>query len=170
MSSKWLHTVDEQCKTPLERAIRSNHMALTELLLRQEAEDGLTSYEGSSLLHKASALGLHEAVKRLMLDRADPNQLDKYGETPLHRAARHGHLETAKVLIEYGANVNAKNVFGLSPLHWVALNGHLPLAEVLMHAGADPNASDEYLDDLTPLTLASIMGYEELAECMESPI
>jgi cytohesin len=117
MSSEWLYTTDETCQTPLSRAAQSSHMALTELLLRQEAEDRAASLEGSSLLHKAASLGLHEAVQGLLEEWAYPNQLDKYGETPLHKAARHGHAGTARLLIEHGAHIDALNVLGLTPPH-----------------------------------------------------
>ena len=167
MNTNWLYTVDEQCQTPLSRAANSSHMALTELLLRQEAEDVATSLEGSSLLHKAASLGLHEAVGRLLEDWTDPNELDKYGETPLHKAARHGHLETARLLIDHGANVHAANVLGLTPLHWVALNGRTDVARLLLDAGADPNIADDYLDGLTPRVLAGIMGYVDLASVLD---
>jgi ankyrin repeat protein len=167
MMNVWLYATDEECQTPLSRAAKSNHMALTELLLRQEVEDRMASLEGSSLLHKAASLGLEEAVKRLLSEWADPNELDKYGETPLHKAARHGHRETARLLLERNANVNAVNVFGLTPLHWVALNGRADLAEMLIVHGADANLANEYLDGLTPMSLARIMGYEDMACAME---
>jgi cytohesin len=167
MGNEWLYTVDEACETPLSRAARSSHMALTELLLKQDAEDRAAGLEGSSLLHKAASLGLHEAVQQLLQELADPNQLDKYGETPLHKAARHGHDETARLLIRHGANVNAINVLGLTPLHWVALNGRPDLAGLLLDAGADPSLPDDYLDGLTPLTLAKIMGYDDLTTLFE---
>lgn len=167
MMNAWLYVADEACQTPLTRAAKSNHMALTELLLRQEVEDRMASLEGSSLLHKAASLGLEEAVKRLLSDWTDPNELDKYGETPLHKAARHGHHETARLLLEHSANVNAVNVFGLTPLHWVALNGRADLAELLMAHGGDANLPDEYLDGLTPLILARIMGYDVVVHALE---
>lgn len=167
MSSKWLYAVDEHYQTPLSRAAMSNHMALAELLLRQDADDQASSLEGSTLLHKAAALGLDEAVSRLIDDWPDLNQLDRYGETPLHKSARHGHLKATQLLIEHGAHVNAVNVLGMTPLHWVALNGRVDIAERLLDAGADPNLPDQCLDGLTPLALARIMGYDDLARLLE---
>jgi len=168
MLTEWLYRVDEQCQTPLSRAAGSSHMALTELLLRQEAEDHAQSLDGSSLLHKAASLGLDEAAERLLSECGDPNELDKYGETPLHKAARHGHQKVADLLLRYGANPNSANVFGLTPLHWVALNGLTDIGELLLRAGADPHVADEYLDGLTPISLASIMGHRQLADIFEA--
>jgi cytohesin len=168
MLSEWLHRVDDYYKTPMSRAVQSSHMALTELLLRQEAEDHMQKLEGSSLLHKAASFGLEEAAERLLSECCDPNELDKYGETPLHKAARHGHYKVAEMLISFGANPNAMNVFGLTPLHWVALNGRMDIAELLLRSGADPHVVDEYLDGLTPIMLAAIMGYPQLAGVFET--
>ncbi len=167
MITEWLYRVDEQCETPLSRAAQSSHMALTELLLRQEVDDHAQSLEGSSLLHKAAALGLDEATAQLLSERSDPNELDKYGETPLHKAVRHGHAKVADMLLHHGANPNAVNVFGLTPLHWVALNGQAEIGELLLRAGGDPLVADEYLDGLTPISLAEIMGYRQLVEMLQ---
>jgi len=168
MLSEWLYKLDDKCQSPMSRAVQGGHMALTELLLRQEIEDRTQSLEGSSLLHKAASLGLEEAAERLLSEFTDPNGLDKYGETPLHKAARHGQYRVAELLVRYGANPNAANVFGLTPLHWVALNGREDIAELLLGAGADAHLADEYLDGLTPISLALIMGYGHLVALFET--
>jgi ankyrin repeat protein len=127
----------------------------------------MASLDGASLLHKAAFLGLQEAVKAILAEGANPNELDRQGETPLHKAAREGHFEVAKLLVEHGANVNVVSEFGLTPLHWVALNGRLGIANLLMNAGADPYLSDEYLDQLSPVDLAKIMDYDDLVAILE---
>lgn len=167
MESTWIFSMDEECRTPLDRASQSEHMALTELLLRQEATDSLASLEGSSVTHIAAYLGLHEAIVSLINEGGNINIADQFGETPLHKAAKHGHYEAAKLLIDNGANVNVVNHLGLTPLHWVALNGQALIAELLVSAGADPNLANECLDGLTPLQLAKIMGYESVAQILE---
>ena len=167
MSTEWIYTMDNEGLTPLNRAVNSSHMALTELLLRLDAEDGMESLHGASLLHKAAYLGLHEAVKTLLTEGADPNEPDPHGETPLHKAAREGHYEAAQSLIEYGADVNRVNEFGMTPLHWVALSGRVGLANLLVAAGADPNFCNGYLDDLTPIAIARIMGYDDVVRVLE---
>jgi ankyrin repeat protein len=163
MLSEWLYKLDDKCQSPLSRAVTSGHTALTELLLSQEIEDRTQSLEGPSLLHRAASLGLEEAIERSLSESGDPNELDKYDETPLHKAARHGHYRAAEILIRYGANPNAANMLGLTPLHWTALNGRMDVAELLLEAGADMHIADEYLDGLTPVALALIMGYGHLA-------
>ena len=46
MSTEWIYTSDLEGQTPLDRAIKSNHMALCELLLKQESEDDAEMLKG----------------------------------------------------------------------------------------------------------------------------
>ena len=168
MAGTWFYTIDEHCQTPLSRSVQSNHMAITELLLRQEADDTSPSLSGSSALHHAACLGLHEAVATMLKEGANPDEADKSGETPLHKAARNGRFKSTQLLLEAGASVHAVNMLGLTPLHWVALNGRVDIAELLLEAGADPGVPDEALDGLTPTTLAEIMGYQALVTLLQT--
>lgn len=167
MSTEWIYTSDIEGQTPLDRAIRSNHMALCELLLKQESEDDAEMLKSISLLHKAAYLGLEEAIRTMLDEGADPNEIDEQGETPLHKAAREGHCDAVNALIEFGADVNAVNVMGMTPLHWVALNGRSAVAALLIDAGADPDLSDDYLDNLSPVEVARLMEYEEIVYIFE---
>jgi ankyrin repeat protein len=85
------------------------------------------------------------------------------GETPLHKATRRGHTNSVRALIESGADVNEMDSLGMSSLHWVALNGRTDLAEILLSAGADVNSRDYSYTTMTPLGVAKMMGYEEVA-------
>lgn len=167
-TGSWLHLLDETGLTPFNRVTGSNHMALTEFILRREAEDRSLSLDGSSPLHKAAYLGLKEAVQSLLAGGADVNARDKHGEGPLHKAARQGHLPILEVLLEHDADCNAADDLGLTPLHWVALNGKAPLAEFLVLNGGNPRLPSEYLDSLTPLNLARIMNYGEVIKAFET--
>jgi len=167
MSTEWIYTSDLEGQTPLDRAIKSNHMALCELLLKQESEEDAAILDGMSLLHKAAFLGLDEAIRTMLAEGADPNERDQNGETPIHKAAREGHYDATKVLIEYGADVNAVNASGMTPLHWVALNGRTAVAELLIQAEADPDLTDDYLDDLSPVETARLMGYDDIVYILE---
>lgn len=167
MQCEWLYATDEMGQTALDRAANSSHMALTEVLLRRYAEDQSTSLDGMSTLHKASFLGLEEAVVCLLAAGEDPDALDKYGETPLCKASRQGHENVVRMLVHSGANVNAADVFGLTPLHWVAMNGRTNIAETLVIHGADPRLEAECLDGLSPMMLAEIMGNDKVKAIFE---
>ncbi|MCX5770827.1 MAG: ankyrin repeat domain-containing protein [Candidatus Hydrogenedentes bacterium] len=158
MERDWLRTVDDQGLTPLARVTSCCHMALTEVLLRREAEDRSVSLSGSSTLHKAAYIGLPEAVSVILNDGSDPNARDKYGEAPLHKAARQGHEKVVALLLQNGADPNAADVFGLTPLHWTSMIGHAHITDALLENGADPDYLSEFLDYLSPADLARIMG------------
>lgn len=164
MQRDWLRTIDDEGLTPLARVTSSCHMALTEVLLRREAEDRSVSLSGSSTLHKAAYIGLPEAVSVILHDGADPNARDKYGEAPLHKAARQGHKYVVALLLQNGADVNAVDVFGLTPLHWAAIVGHDDIADLLIENSADPDFLSEFLDYLSPADLARIMGNGKILE------
>lgn len=166
MGTHWYYTMDADGETPVSRASKSGHLALMELMTRQREEDAPEVSAGDSLLQRAAYWGLDNAVRKLLDGGANPAERDKRGETALHKAARRGHPEAVEMLLRSGADVNEPNQYGMTALHWVALNGRVDVARQLLDAGADPNARDRYTGGLTPLAVAKLMGYEELAEVL----
>lgn len=162
MANNWLHTMDAHGLTPLDRAFASGHMAIAELMLRQEKEDQSEALKGSTPLHRAAYLGLADAVQSLMTYGADPLAIDRQGETALHKAVRKGHMAVVKLLIER-SDVNAVSYIGMTPLHWAAGTGNLDLVKLLLSHGADPTVPDEYIDGLCAVNLAGTMGYKEIS-------
>ena len=51
MDSEWLHNIDQEGRTPFDRALASGHMALAELMMRQEKEDAEHQITMGSGLH-----------------------------------------------------------------------------------------------------------------------
>ena len=166
MAVHWFYTMDEEGETPMSRAMKSGHVALTEFMLRQEREDTPEHAAGDTLLQRAAYWGMEQAVRKLLAGGADPGERDDAGETPLHKAVRRGHLESVKALIESGADVNEVNKDGMTTLHWVSLNGREDVAELLLSYGADVNARDDFGGGMTPLTVAKLMGYDELSNLL----
>lgn len=167
MSNEWLHSLDGDGQTPLDRAFNSGHMALAELMLRQERDDQRESLARSTPLHRAAYLGLTEAVRSLLGYGADPAARDAGGETPLHKAARAGHADTAAALAEL-CDVNTPSNAGLTPLHWACAAGRAEAAAVLLAHGADPALRNPHLDGLCPRDLARIMGHDRLADALSA--
>lgn len=163
MSREWLHTMDGQGLTPLDRAFRSGHMAIAELLLRQEQEDRAETPGNSSPLHRAASLGLTGAVKSLLKYGADPTAVDGQGETALHKAVRQGRHETIEMLVGE-SDVNTHDNEGMTPLHYACMAGDKEIVRLLLVHGADPWIRNEVIDGLTPVDLASSMGYDEVAQ------
>ena len=104
-------------------------------------------------LHQAAADGNTDEVKRLLSERAEPDDLNRYGVTPLHLAAMRNRLETARLLIAAGADAAGADPKGKSHLHFAAHFGHSEMVALLLGAGADVNAQDH--QGATPLHVAS---------------
>ncbi len=164
MLYEWYDIVDEEGETPMTRALKSGHFALANLMVRIEKVEQPPTEDGEAVLHRAAYWGLEHAVRKLLAAGHNPCVPDRRGETPLHKAARRGHYETLEALVEDGADVNVRDDNGMTVLHWVALNGRADMAELLVSAGADVNARDLATGGLTPLAVAKLMGYEDLAE------
>ena len=159
----WYYTMDAEGETPMSRALKSGHRGLQEIMVRQEMADAPDRGAGDTLLQRAAYWGMENAVRKLLDGGADPGERDEVGETPLHKAARRGHANSVKALIESGADVNEMDGYGMSCLHWVALNGRGDLAELLLSSGAHANTRDYGATCMTPLAVAKMMGYEEIA-------
>ena len=84
--------------------------------------------------------------------------------TPLIIASSEGHLDIVRKLISAGANVDAKDAcpeMRRTALHYACSLGHRSVALVLLDNGSRANERDHNLK--TPLMLALIFGYEDIA-------
>jgi len=145
MGSEWLHTLDGEGRTPLDRAYKGGHPAVAELMMRQEKADQALALSSESPLHRAAYLGLASAVKSLITYGATDEAVDGYGETPLHKAVRQGHLSTVEVLVRT-SDVNAVSNEGMSPLHWAVLTGREDIVQLLtLHGADDPGVTAEHV-------------------------
>lgn len=167
MANNWLHTMDAHGLTPLDRAFASGHMAIADVLLRQEKEDQSEALRGSTPLHRAAYLGLAEAVQSLLTYGADAGAIDSQGETALHKAVRKGHLAVVKQLIGR-TDVSIASHIGMTALHWAAATGNLEMVRLLLVHGADATVPDPYIDGLSSEHLAGQMGYKELEHYFQS--
>ena len=165
MGFEWLHTMDNEGRTPLDRAMNCGHRAVAEMLLRQEKDDDPGTEGDSTPMHRAASLGLTAAVQSLLSYGFDATRIDQNGETPLHFAVREGKLETARALLD-ACDVNHTSNAGMTALHWASLRGDGEMCELLLAYGADARIRDEHLDGLTPIHVAEVMEYAELAESL----
>lgn len=165
MKAVWLHTLDEDGKTPLDRAFGSGHMALAEMMLRQVRDDEREMDKKAPPMHRAAYLGLTDAIHSLLRIGTDPSQRDSLHETPLHKAVREGHTATVAALLE-SCDVNAESNMGMTPLHWACVTGNQEIVELLLDRGADPNKRDECIDGMTAADMADSLGYGEISALM----
>ena len=166
MNAQWLHTMDDTGTTPLIRASQSGRCEVANLMLMQEHHDSPKFYHELSELQRATCWGFEDVVMELIEDGADVTDIDARGETALHKAARLNKFESAKVLLENGADVNTKDSLGMTPLHWASLTGNEPMTELLLENYGDVYARDYFAGGMTPLSIARLMGYDELVTMM----
>ena len=77
----------------------ANWLEIAEILIRNGAK--VRDTENSfTPLHCASSNGHLDAVKLLIENGADPEDINENGWTPLHGAAQNGHLRVVKYFID----------------------------------------------------------------------
>jgi cytochrome c len=104
-----------------------------------------------------------EAAKLLIERGADVNKPSALGALPLAPAAGQGKIEFIKLLLDHGANPNS--VIGSETvLHIAVKRGCLDCVEALVEAGADVNAQTTDSQNRTPVHIAKLLGFPEVAE------
>ena len=88
--------------------------------------------------------------------------------TPLHLSTRDLNVIRTTKLLEQGAKVNAVDNLGMTPLHWASLKGHVELIRLLLFYGADVNARDSFFGGATPVGVAKLLNFSDIAEEMEN--
>ena len=95
-------------------AVRTEEMAVVDLVLRSGVTADMPTGYGRTALSFASSLGNIEIVKRLIAEGADVNDPSSF-RSPLDVAAGNGHVETVKLLLESGAQVREKTLVLAAP-------------------------------------------------------
>ena len=72
-------------------------------------------------------------------------------------------MRQVRECIEQGHDFEVMDNHGLTAMHWAAITGCLDLVKLLINRGAQVNPRDSQLTDLTPLNIARLMGYEDVA-------
>ena len=112
----------------------------------------------------AAKHGDKDAIRSLLLKKADVNAAEPDGSTALHWAAYNNDLECTDVLLRAGGNANAQNDLGATPLWAAAQNGSIAMVRRLLEAGANPNAA--LVSGETPVMVAARAGYAEVVELL----
>ncbi|MFO7776640.1 MAG: ankyrin repeat domain-containing protein [Candidatus Hydrogenedentota bacterium] len=166
MERSWIHNMDNRGETPVSRALKCSQVALGDLVLSRAAVGTDPIKEQTTLLHRVASQGDTDQVRQCIEEGENPDCRDFYGETPLHKAAREAHLQVVEFLATHGADINGRDNYGLTPLHWTVLVGSETVAAFLLDSGADVNARDYFVGNMTPLALAKLMGYNDLAQLL----
>jgi ankyrin repeat protein len=126
--------------TPLMHACEIGDSATVKLLVTKGAN--LTSIDSNEFncLHYASKNGQTEALKILLENKVNPNEVVKTSKySPLHFAVDSGNFVAVKMLVDYGANIEYRNLEGNTPLSNAALGGKVEIANFLISKGANVN-------------------------------
>jgi len=135
---------NEYRQRPLLYAIRSNHLAIVNLLLKSGADPNLRMSDGDFVLCDSAMSNVDIRIARSLIRHgADPCMANAYGATTLHLAASQGRLDIVRLLIRCGASVNPRGRYG--PLRSAIVRNRKEIAIFLIKHGADPRRQPESL-------------------------
>ena len=107
---------------------------------------------GWTPLHEASFANNVDAVKFLLDNGANVDEVDMKKRTCLSMAVSMGKIDLVRLLVENGADVDYKNTTKWTPLHLAAKNGATDIAEYLLSRNADVDVANFH--GQTPLQVA----------------
>ena len=160
---------------PLLAAVRGNHLATVQLLLRSGANPDISTEVSHTRPQVLIVQKLEDEDEQLRARLNDlhstywrGNRRPKFylersmTETALHIAVSLDQGLITEALIGAGANIESLRKDGQTPLHIASLEGSTRSADILLAHGADPNKSDK--DSQTPLHLALEESHDVLAD------
>ena len=110
-------------------------------------------------MHREVIGGNLFAVRSLIEQGSDVNEVDKFGMTPLMYAAR-GQTEIVRLLLERGADLNPINKDGDQAVHIAIREGRTLIAQTLIEQGAQLHHTNK--TEHTPLLLALLYSRPQL--------
>merc|ERR1719353_646014 len=113
---------------------------------------------------EAAQLGDPDALRELLDQEADKDEVDDEGRSGLHFACGYGELECAQVLIDAKANPNVTDAKDNTPLHYAAGYGQLEPVKMLIDAGADTALKNK--DGHTAHEIAKMNAQEEIMKLL----
>lgn len=109
------------------------------MLLNFGANPRLTTGNGESALTLACMQENSDICERLIIAKANVNELDLHQRTPLLKAARHNsNSKILELLLKHHAKPDIADEEGNTPLHFAAQRGTKDLAKFLLDLGANP--------------------------------
>jgi ankyrin repeat protein len=132
---------DNLSLTSLMKASINNHLEIVKMLLNFGANPRIRTKNGESALTLACMQENLQIVEKLIVAKADVNEIDEHKRTPLLKAARHNSKnEILELLLKNGARHDLADEEGNTPLHFAAMRGTVEVAKFLMNLGANPYA------------------------------
>jgi ankyrin repeat protein len=96
-----------------------------------------------------------QIVEKLIIAKADVNEIDDHMKTPLLKCCRHNSRnEILELLLKHGARYDQADDEGNTPLHFAAMRGSVEIAKYLINLGANPYARNN--QELVPYEVAHL--------------
>lgn len=122
--------------------------------------------EGKCPTDRAIGSG-NQALIGMVLSIAGAPMVPAAEASPLHAAVYEHDIPVARALLDEGANPDAFDDWGLAPLHWGVIAGSVDLCKLLINRGAQADILSPLSPELTPLSIARLMGYTDLQRILQ---
>lgn len=169
-----INATDDNQRSALNLAVEKGHMGVIELLVAKGADiEAKDKVDGRTALIGAAMHNHTDAVRYLLVNRANVCACDVLGETALHKAARRGYVDTINWLCGHneitnlwlwGLNelIEQRDNNGLTAICSAASEGQKDVVRCLVGARADYRALD--FEEQTPMHWAAIKGHLAVVE------
>ncbi|MHC4661243.1 MAG: ankyrin repeat domain-containing protein [Planctomycetota bacterium] len=154
---------DSHGYTPLDCAVRENHIGIVEIILAEDSKRRLLRGRYVNALNVAAEHG-RVGIAGLIIENGGDHEGEGYLEIPMHVAVIHAQKEFIDFLLNEGASVDAGNVFGETALCIAAENGKKEMAEFLISKGADPDKEGAH--GWFPLHNAVARNHFDVVKCL----
>lgn len=142
-----------------------DNSAVVALMELNPNTDYLKDEIGSTPFHLAVYAGDFDAVKSLVAQGIDINELDKVGFNALHYAVKRQNTQMIEFLIKKGINVNAASLRNhTTPLLLAVFKCNKDIVELLLKHGADVNIVNK--NSRSPLYIACMTGNKDIVELL----
>ena len=126
------------------KASINGHLEIVKLLLKFGANPRKKNRRQESALALACMQENVEICERLIIAKADINELDIRKRTPLLKTARHNSQSLImEMLLKAGARYDIADEEGNTPLHFAAMRGTINVGTFLISLGANPYARNK---------------------------
>ncbi|KAF4629121.1 hypothetical protein G7Y89_g9028 [Cudoniella acicularis] len=150
--------------TALSWTVCLGNLAMTRLLLQNEAKYDPGDKNGRSPLSWAAEMGNQPIIKLLVDKGANCDSMDdESGRTPLSRAAEKGHEDIVRFLLSKGSYIDSIDTdYGRTPLLYASRGGHYQTVLILTSNNAEVDRKD--FTGRTPLSWAAGNGHEDVVQ------